>query len=81
MLHQILRAFEEAREPLNLDQLARRLEIERSALEGMIGYWVRKGRIREIIPTAQPGCPLCALQGKTCKPEAEPCTYYVLAQT
>ncbi|PDW02810.1 FeoC-like transcriptional regulator [Candidatus Viridilinea mediisalina] len=48
MLHQVLHAFESADGPLALDDLSRQLGIERSALEGMIAFWVRKGRLQEL---------------------------------
>lgn len=46
MLHQVLREIEQARGPLSLSELARKLEIDRSTLDGMLSFWVRKGRIR-----------------------------------
>lgn len=47
MLHQVLQAFETATGPVSLDELSRELGVERSALEGMIDFWVRKGRLRD----------------------------------
>ena len=47
MLNQLLHEFETAAEPVNLNDLARRLSVEQSALEGMIQFWVRKGRISD----------------------------------
>ena len=47
MLQRVLREIESAGETLSLDELSRRLDIEPGALEGMIQFWVRKGRIRE----------------------------------
>ncbi len=47
MLQQVLQALETADGPVSLDELSRRLGIERSALEGMIDFWVRKGRLKE----------------------------------
>jgi hypothetical protein len=57
MLHQVLQAFEQTEGPVQLDQLSRRLGIERSALDGMIAFWVRKGRLRD---SALVGCAGCA---------------------
>jgi hypothetical protein len=45
MLHQVLREIEQARGPLSLNELARKLEIDRSVLDGMLSFWARKGRI------------------------------------
>lgn len=59
MLQQVLQAFEAASGPVSLDELSRELGVERSALEGMIAFWVRKGRLKEsggACGSAQPGC-------------------------
>lgn len=53
MLQHVLHAFETATGPLSLDELSRELGIERGALEGMIAFWVRKGRLQD---SASPGC-------------------------
>ena len=45
MLQIVLERFENAGGPVDLNQLARELHIDRSALEGMVQFWVRKGRI------------------------------------
>jgi FeoC like transcriptional regulator len=47
MLQQVLQAFETATGPISLDELSRDLGVERGALEGMIAFWVRKGRLKE----------------------------------
>ena len=47
MLHQVLQEIEAAQGAVNLNELSRKLGVEQSALEGMIGYWVRKGRLRD----------------------------------
>jgi hypothetical protein len=46
ILHTILKTIQEADAPISLAQLADQLDIEPGALEGMIDFWVRKGRIR-----------------------------------
>jgi hypothetical protein len=59
MLHQILQEIEAAQGPLNLNELSHKLAIERGALEGMIQYWVRKGRLKDDNqPVAEPA--VCA---------------------
>jgi hypothetical protein len=59
MLHQVLRALQTAEGPISLDELSRRLGIERGVLDGMIAFWVRKGRLKEsggACGAARPGC-------------------------
>lgn len=49
VLKGVLRAFEEAEGgALTVDLLAARLGVEKSALQGMLDFWVRKGRLREV---------------------------------
>jgi len=45
MLKQVLQEVEAAQGPLDLNELSRRLNVERSTLDGMIQFWVRKGRL------------------------------------
>lgn len=45
MLHRVLEAVEASSGGTDLRTLSRELGIERSALEGMIEFWVRKGRL------------------------------------
>jgi hypothetical protein len=47
MLHQVLHEIERANGPITLNELSRRLDMEASALQGMIEFWVRKGRLRD----------------------------------
>ena len=47
VLRQVLAVFEESCEPRTLNQLARELGIPLGTLEGMIDYWIRKGKLRE----------------------------------
>lgn len=51
-LRQVLAAFERADAPLPLAQVARDLDLPLERLEGMVEYWVRRGRIRESGATA-----------------------------
>ena len=48
MLSRILKGFEQARGPLDLNELSRRTGVERSALDGMLEFLVRKGKLREV---------------------------------
>ena len=45
MLRQLLCEVEATQGPLDLNELGRRLDVERGALDGMIQFWVRKGRL------------------------------------
>lgn len=45
-LYSVLQAIQQTSEPISVNDLARTLEIEPAALEGMIDFWVRKGRIK-----------------------------------
>jgi hypothetical protein len=45
VLYRVLEELESTDGPLDLNELSRRLDIDRSALDGMIQFWVRKGRL------------------------------------
>ncbi|MCK4489654.1 MAG: hypothetical protein KAU23_05305 [Anaerolineales bacterium] len=47
MLTQVLLEIESAHNSLNLSELSHKLDIDRSALDGMIQFWVRKGKLRD----------------------------------
>ena len=47
LLKQILQELETSQGPANIADLSRKLGVERSALEGMIAFWVRKGRLTD----------------------------------
>ncbi|GAB4574402.1 MAG: hypothetical protein Kow0077_20760 [Anaerolineae bacterium] len=63
-LRQVLQLFEESPRPLSLAEMAHTLDIEQNMLEGMIEYWVRKGKIRASDGDA-PQCTTCG-KGSTC---------------
>ncbi|MFQ3662600.1 MAG: FeoC-like transcriptional regulator [Chloroflexaceae bacterium] len=69
MLYQVLEALETATGPVSLDELSRQLKIESGALEAMIAFWVRKGRLRSGVGAACGGA--CA----RCGPQAEACVF------
>ena len=48
MLSQVLRQIQAAQGTLRLNELATRLNIEPSALEGMLAFWVSKGRLNPV---------------------------------
>jgi hypothetical protein len=60
MLRQVLREIEQAQGTVNLNELAHRLDVEPSALEGMIAFWVRKGRLRDDDQAAVAALQTCA---------------------
>jgi len=45
MLGRVLRELQNDKGTLRLEDLARRMEMEPSALKGLIDFWVRKGRL------------------------------------
>ena len=65
MLYQILEALEAANGPVSLDELSRQLQIEPGALEGMIAFWVRKGRLKDTAVSGCAGC-TCGAYPKGC---------------
>ena len=46
MLNQVLYEIEKAQGPITLHELSRKLGMDTSALEGMLQFWERKGRIQ-----------------------------------
>ncbi len=48
MLKEILKMFRESGGPLDLKALAAKLDVETSALEGMLTTLVRQGKLREV---------------------------------
>ena len=62
MLKQILAEFQQTKTSVCLDELSRKLEIETSALEGMLQTLVQRGRLQEIGPTPY-NCVACPARG------------------
>lgn len=56
-LRDVLTLFE-AGKPVSLAQMARDCDVEPSALEGMLDFWVRKGKLRE---SAYTNCADCGV--------------------
>ena len=46
MLQLILQEIESAGGTVNLTDLSRKMDVDPGALEGMLDFWVRKGRLR-----------------------------------
>jgi hypothetical protein len=61
-LRALLTLLEDSREPMTLTQMARLLDVPDPLVEDMLGYWVRKGRVR-MVATAT-GCAACGVRGK-----------------
>jgi len=59
VLRQVLEELEAAPGPVNINELSRKLGIDRSALEGMIQFWVRKGRLKSRSQAAAEMTELC----------------------
>ncbi|HOA24157.1 MAG TPA: FeoC-like transcriptional regulator [Aggregatilineales bacterium] len=57
-LYAVLDAIKNADGPVSLSRLGRELDIEPDALQGMIDFWVRKGRLRMqgALPGSATGC-------------------------
>jgi hypothetical protein len=69
MLSQVLRELQANQGTLRLEELAARVNMEPSALKGIIDLWVSKGRLQ--IATDEPSdsaCPSCGPVTKTCAP-------------
>ena len=76
MLGRILETLREAREPLSLRKLSHRLAVQESALEGMIEFLVRKGRLR--VAGECEDCGSCGRQGGCPFVIAQPKSYVVV---
>ena len=60
MLWKVLHEVEAAKAPLDLNELSRRLDVDRSVLDGMIQFWVRKGRLVDDAAGATTASVVCA---------------------
>jgi len=69
MLSQLLREIEAAQGVISLNDLSHKLAVEPGALEGMIQFWIRKGRLQDDTLTkgiAFDGCPVGGSCGCSC---------------
>lgn len=62
-LRQVLGHFERQSGAVSLTEMARALNVEPPMLQEMIGYWVRKGRLRQV---NDPACDASASCGGNC---------------
>lgn len=60
-LTQVLRQFEATSGAVSLGQMARKLRVDPGVLQCMIDYWVRKGKIREVVHESKQ-CMTCGVQ-------------------
>jgi len=63
MLTRVLSEVEAAKGPLDLNELSRRLAVDRGVLDGMIQFWVRKGRLVDDAAVAGQAAVACAAHG------------------
>ena len=61
MLSRIVEEFENTRSPMTLADIGRRLRVEPTALDGMVGLLVRKGRLRRL-GSGAPSCDDCGMR-------------------
>ena len=60
LLKQVLAQFEDPTRSITLTQVARTLDVDMGTLQGMVDYWVRKGKLRECSQCeATPVCSCC----------------------
>jgi hypothetical protein len=59
MLRRILQELETIQGPVDVRDLARRLNVEPGALAGMIEFWVRKGRLKNYLQEAETAPAIC----------------------
>lgn len=54
-LRQVLTIFEEAKNPQSINSIAKTLQVSAEQVQSMLEYWVRKGRIRQVVDTTDCG--------------------------
>lgn len=82
MLREVLKAVEASAGGTDLRTLSRDLGIERNALEGMIAYWVRKGRLVDSASRSEHAgaeTETCASCGPRACAGADTCPFVVVA--
>ncbi len=61
-LREVLDRFGNQSAPVSLNRMAREMNIEPGILHGMIDYWVRKGKLREVGSVGE-NCQTCGIKG------------------
>ena len=72
MLNHVLETIKKSEGSLSLAELGRELGVEQSALEGMISFWVRKGKIRVEGEHPVAGTDHAACGTSSCGPDCNP---------
>jgi hypothetical protein len=68
MLSQVLHEIESAHGPITTGELSRKMGIDPAALDGMIQFWVRKGRLQmDEKQTSETNCS-CGTLSSSCAP-------------
>lgn len=60
-LREVLNHFDAQSAPLSVNRLAKEMGITPGVLHGMIDYWVRKGKLREVTSTGET-CHTCGVK-------------------
>ncbi len=61
-LRRLIDLLESSRGMLSIQDLARELDLSPGRVEGMVEFWIRKGRIQ--IVSGQPDCAACGIKGE-----------------
>jgi len=80
MLKRILEELQAANGPIRLSEFSRTLDIDRSALDGMMMQLVRLGKLREVT-AERPDCSHCKGCVSSCAPAAEGKVYAAVDST
>ncbi|NOZ50727.1 MAG: hypothetical protein GXP37_11870 [Chloroflexi bacterium] len=76
MLQAILTEIQNAQEPLDLQRLSEHLDIDVQALQGMIQFLVRKGRLQPVAPHTSADTPCsCGSWVQSACPGPEQCPF------
>ncbi|MBX3081816.1 MAG: hypothetical protein KF716_09300 [Anaerolineae bacterium] len=62
-LREVLNRFADQSTPISINQMAREMQLELGVLHGMIDYWVRKGKLREVGADGN-SCTTCGIKGE-----------------
>lgn len=60
-LREVLQQFEQRDGAVSLNRMARDMALEPGVLQDMIGYWVRKGKLREVVGESKT-CHSCGIK-------------------
>ncbi|NLW71795.1 MAG: hypothetical protein GXY37_02760 [Chloroflexi bacterium] len=73
MLALVLQELQKSKEPLSVAALSKKLNIDQSALEGMLDHWVRKKRLIENNAQGEmpANCAACSGHARSCHCSAQ----------